>query len=48
MDELRGFKGGSGPFIFENTILSYGLGDGLDMYDQLEGGFGSMRGILLM
>ena len=35
--------GGVQDFPFENTILSYVLGDELDMYPQLEGGFGTMR-----
>ena len=41
-------KGGSRPFTFENMFLSSGWGDVLDMYPQLEGGFGSMHAILPM
>ena len=41
--------GGSRPFKFENTILTYGLGVmawTVNMYQQLECGFGSMHTIL--
>ena len=50
MKELRQFvKGGGGrPFILKIRFCAMGWGDGLDMYQQLLGGFGSMRAILPM
>ena len=46
MEPIKPFKGVQAfQFLKHNFELWVG-GDGLDMYPQLEGGFGSMRAIL--
>ena len=40
--------GGTGLSLLKTLFWAMGWGDGLEMYPQLEGGFGSMRAMLPM